>query len=142
MDGVSAATIVLPSWDRDEGPIESTVATPARVDSRIARVDAARILNADPTPGEWLTHGHPYGERRHGPLAQIDTSNVCELGLAWYADLPTNRGVETTPLMADGTLYVTTSWSHVIAYDAKSGEERRPFDPEVAKEYAVNACCP
>ena len=84
-------------------------------------VDSERIVNADANPGEWLTHGRTYDEQRFSPLTQITDKNVSELGLAWYADLPTRRGIETTPLMANGKLYVTGSWSHVYAYNAKSG---------------------
>jgi len=104
-------------------------------------VDGARIRAADASPGEWLTHGRTYGEQRFSPLAGIDQDNVAELGLAWVADLPTRRGIETTPLMADGTLYVTASWGHVLAYDARTGQELWHFDPQVDKEYAKHACC-
>jgi quinohemoprotein ethanol dehydrogenase len=104
-------------------------------------IDGARIIEADATPGEWLSHGRTYGEQRFSPLAKIDQDNVAELGLAWYADLPTRRGIETTPLMAEGRLYVTASWGHVLAYDARTGEQLWHFDPKVAKEYARHACC-
>ncbi len=104
-------------------------------------IDAARLIGADATPGEWLTHGRTYGEQRFSPLAQIDPDNVTSLGLAWYADLPTRRGVETTPLMADGKLYVTGSWGHVLAYDARTGEALWHFDPQVPKDYGRHACC-
>jgi quinohemoprotein ethanol dehydrogenase len=104
-------------------------------------VDGARIIAADATPGEWLSHGRTYSEQRFSPLAGIDQSNVAELGLAWYADLPTTRGIETTPLMADGKLYVTGSWGHVLAYDARTGALLWHFDPEVPKDYGRHACC-
>jgi PQQ-dependent dehydrogenase (methanol/ethanol family) len=106
-----------------------------------APVDAARIMAADATPGEWLSHGRTYSEQRFSPLTGIDQTNVAELGLAWYADLPTRRGIETTPLMADGKLYVTGSWGHVFAYDALDGALAWHFDPNVAKDWARHACC-
>lgn len=106
-----------------------------------AGVDGARIIAADATPGEWLSHGRTYSEQRFSPLAEIDDANVSELGLAWYADLPTRRGIETTPLMADGRLIVTASWGHVFAYDAKTGELLWHFDPKVEKDYSRHACC-
>ena len=104
-------------------------------------VDAARIVDADATPGEWLTHGRTYGEQRFSPLAQIDADDVADLGLAWYAELPTRRGIETTPLLADGKLYVTASWGHVLAYDARTGALLWHFDPKVPKDYGRHACC-
>ena len=104
-------------------------------------VDAARILASDEPSTEWLSHGRTYDEQRFSRLTQIDAENVSDLGLAWYADLPTKRGIETTPLMADGKLFVTASWGHVLAYDARSGEELWHFDPKVPKDYARHACC-
>ena len=106
-----------------------------------APVDAARILNADATPGEWLSHGRTYSEQRFSPLQKINDKNVEDLGLVWYADLPTHRGVEATPLMADGRLYVTGSWGHVLALDARTGEILWHFDPKVPKIHAMHTCC-
>ncbi|MGB1907237.1 MAG: PQQ-binding-like beta-propeller repeat protein, partial [Spongiibacter sp.] len=104
-----------------------------------AEVDGARIVRAEAE--EWLSHGRDYGEQRFSPLTSINQRNVSRLGLAWYADLPTRRGIETTPLMADGVLYVTASWGHVLAYDARTGEKLWHFDPKVPKDYAVRGCC-
>jgi quinohemoprotein ethanol dehydrogenase len=107
----------------------------------VKAVDAARIINADATPGEWLSHGRTYSEQRFSPLSQINDENVTKLGLTWHADLPTRRGIETTPLMAGGKLYVTGSWGHVFAYDARKGNLLWHFDPEVPKDYGRHACC-
>ncbi|NKI19128.1 PQQ-dependent dehydrogenase, methanol/ethanol family [Spongiibacter sp. KMU-166] len=104
-----------------------------------ADVDGARIVRAEAE--EWLSHGRDYGEQRFSPLTSINQRNVSRLGLAWYADLPTRRGIETTPLMADGVLYVTASWGHVLAYDARTGGKLWHFDPKVPKDYAVRGCC-
>ena len=106
-----------------------------------AAVDGERIANADSEPGSWLSHGRTYSEQRFSPLTQITRDNVGRLGLAWYADLDTRRGQEATPLMVDGVIYVSTAWSKVKAYDAKTGREIWAFDPQVPGEWAVNACC-
>src|SRR5690606_21129523 len=60
---------------------------------------------ATPASGEWPSDGRDYTAQRYSPLTQIDASNVNQLGLAWYDDLDTFRGVEATPLYADGVLY-------------------------------------
>ena len=78
-----------------------------------ASVDGERLVNADSEPGQWMSHGRTYGEQRFSPLESINTSNVGGLGLAWYADMDTNRGQEATPLMVDGVIYVSTAWSKV-----------------------------
>ncbi len=106
-----------------------------------ARVDAARLVAADSEPGQWLSYGRNYEEQHYSPLAQIDKSNLARLGLAWFADIPLNRGQEATPLYVDGVLYLSSSWSNVFAFDARTGKELWRFDPEVPHEWAVNVCC-
>jgi alcohol dehydrogenase (cytochrome c)/quinohemoprotein ethanol dehydrogenase len=91
--------------------------------------------------GEWLTYGHDYGEQRFSPLTQISAANVGQLGLAWSADLDTARGQEATPLMHAGVLYVSTAWSMVKAYDAKTGALKWSYDPKVPRETLVHVCC-
>ena len=108
-----------------------------------AQVDATRLLAANDAAnaGQWLSHGRDYSEQRHSPLTKINTDNVAQLGLAWFADFDTRRGQESTPIVVDGVLYVTTAWSKVYAYDAKSGRELWKYDPKVPGEWAVYACC-
>jgi quinohemoprotein ethanol dehydrogenase len=104
-------------------------------------VDGARIANADAEPGNWLTYGRTYSEQRFSPLARINDKNAQKLGLAWFADLDTNRAQEATPLIVDGVMYVSTAWSLVKAYDARTGKLLWAYDPQVRRELGVNACC-
>ena len=90
---------------------------------------------------EWLSYGGGYDEQRFSPLDQVNAENVSNLGLAWFADMDTGRGQEATPLMHDGTLYVSTAWSMVKAYDAKTGAPKWSFDPEVPRDTLVRVCC-
>jgi quinohemoprotein ethanol dehydrogenase len=104
-------------------------------------VDGARIANADAEPGNWLTYGRTYSEQRFSPLTRINDKNAQKLGLAWFADLDTNRAQEATPLVVDGVMYVSTAWSLVKAYDARTGRLLWAYDPQVHRELGVNACC-
>ena len=106
-----------------------------------AAVGASRLAAADSEPGQWMSHGRTYDEQRFSPLKQISTENVKDLGLAWFVDLDTWRGQEATPLVVDGTMYVSTAWSKVKAYRAATGEEIWNFDPKVPGGWAVHACC-
>ena len=106
-----------------------------------AGVDGQRIQAADSEPGNWLTHGRTYSEQRFSPLAGIDDSNVGDLGLAWHYDLETHRGMEATPLVVDGVMFTTGTWSIVYAHDARTGELIWSFDPQVPREWAVHLCC-
>ncbi|MDB5410245.1 MAG: adh [Rhodospirillales bacterium] len=114
---------------------------PARAAESAANVDAVRLTGADQDPANWMTYGRTYGEQRFSPLARITADNVKQLGLAWYADLDTDRGQEATPLVIDGVLYVSTAWSMVKAFDAKTGTLLWSYDPEVPREIGVKACC-
>jgi PQQ-dependent dehydrogenase (methanol/ethanol family) len=108
-----------------------------------AKVDSARLLAANDAAnaGQWLSHGRDYSEQRHSPLTKINTDNVAQLGLAWFADFDTRRGQESTPIVVDGVIYVTTAWSKVFAFDAKTGKQLWKYDPKVPGEWAVYACC-
>jgi alcohol dehydrogenase (cytochrome c)/quinohemoprotein ethanol dehydrogenase len=106
-----------------------------------AGVDAARMGKADGDGANWLSYGRTYSEQRFSPLTKITADNAKQLGLAWYADLDTNRGQEATPLVIDGVLYTSTAWSLVKAYDAATGKLLWSYDPEVPKELGVEGCC-
>jgi quinohemoprotein ethanol dehydrogenase len=92
-----------------------------------ANVDGAKIANADADPGEWLTNGRTYSEQRYSPLKQIDKANVKNLGVAWEFRTNTVRGLETTPLVSDGVMFVTGSWSKLWALDAKPASRSGPM---------------
>ena len=107
----------------------------------IAAVDGAAIEAADQHPGDWLSHGRTYSEQRYSPLSQITPANVTTVGLAWSTELDADRGMEATPIVVDGVMYVTSAWSIVYALDAKTGARLWTFDPEVDKARGQKACC-
>ncbi|MGI9292698.1 MAG: PQQ-dependent dehydrogenase, methanol/ethanol family, partial [Pseudomonadales bacterium] len=90
---------------------------------------------------DWTLHGNDAGEQRFSPLAQINRDNIGKLGLTWSFDMYTRRGVEATPLVVDGTMYVTGSWSMVYALDAASGELKWFYDPKVDRAFLAKGCC-
>jgi alcohol dehydrogenase (cytochrome c)/quinohemoprotein ethanol dehydrogenase len=104
-------------------------------------VTGARIEDTAGEARNWLSYGRTYSEQRYSPLTKINADNAKRLGLAWFADLETQRGQEATPLIVDGVMYVSTAWSLLKAYDARSGRLLWSYDPEVPRELGVNACC-
>ena len=104
-------------------------------------VDASRLLAADSDPGNWLMDGRNYQAQRHSPLTQINEHNVKDLGLAWYRELDTFRGVEGTPLVVDGVLYNISAWNITSAYNAATGKLLWTYDPKVPREWGRYACC-
>lgn len=109
--------------------------------STIGMIDDARINNAESEPGNWLAYGRDYEEQRFSPLEQINKSTVSDLGLAWFKDMGTNRALESTPIVVDGMMFFTSTWSRVYALDAVTGEEIWAFDPKVPREWGRRACC-
>ena len=69
------------------------------------------VALSSPKEGEWARHGHDLSETRFSPLTEIGTANVANLKLAWFYDLDTNRGQESTPVMVDGKLFTTSARS-------------------------------
>lgn len=127
---------------RDDEKLAAASAPEATAEmSVIAAVDGKRIEQADLQPGNWMAHGRTYDEQRFSPLSALDTSNVDELGLAWYFDLPDDRGIEATPIVVDGVMYVTGAWSKIFALDAETGKLLWQYDPQVPPEWASNLCC-
>ncbi len=90
---------------------------------------------------EWNKHGGDDGEQRFSPLQKITPDNIANLGLSWSFDLGVSRGIESTPIVVDGTIYVTATWNIVSALDAKTGTLRWQFDPQVDRSKAADLCC-
>ena len=87
---------------------------------------------------DWPAYGRDPGGARYSPLADIDRSNVASLEAR--VDFP-NRTCsasrqkaiprfETTPIVVDGVLYLTTPLGELIALDPATGAERWRFDPK------------
>ena len=106
-----------------------------------ANINQERIINADNEPGSWLSHGRNYEEQRYSPLVQINKNNIDNLELAWSFDMSSTRALESTPIVVDGTMFLTSEWSIVYAIDAKTGNEVWYYDPEVPKDWGRKACC-
>jgi len=104
-------------------------------------VTRERFVNADSEPEQWMGHGGTWKEQRFSALDQINDQNVDRLGLAWYAELGTLKGVTATPVIVDGVLYNTSAYSLTTAYNAATGELIWTYDPQVSAADARAACC-
>jgi PQQ-dependent dehydrogenase (methanol/ethanol family) len=142
---MSAALLVAACSPATENTAPAASTAPAATQPAAApyaaAVNTVRLVAADSEPGNWMSNGRDYGEQRFSPLDQITTENVNQLGLAWYADIDTSRGQEATPIVVDGAMYVSTAWSHVKAYDVRTGEALWAYNPEVDPAKGVDACC-
>ncbi|MCC7252138.1 PQQ-dependent dehydrogenase, methanol/ethanol family [Hyphomicrobium sp.] len=89
---------------------------------------------ADPDQKEnWLAYGKDFSEQRFSPLDQINADSISKLGLAWSLALPGDKSLLSTPLVVDGTMYFTGSYSKARAVDVKTGKLVWEYDPETLK---------
>ena len=109
--------------------------------AKAAQVDDARLANAASEPQNWMAHGGNQLAQRYSGLDQITPDNIAQLKPAWSLDFDTNRGQESTALVVDGVIYVTTAWSKVYAVAAKTGKTLWQFDPKVPGPHAAVNCC-
>ena len=80
-----------------------------------------QLVRAGDDPANWISYHGQYNAQRYSRLAQIDRSNVDRLELAWVRQLPVLGQVQTTPLVVDGIMYLTTPENEVYAVDAATG---------------------
>ncbi len=84
------------------------------------------------------TNGN-YEQTRHYPNRQINRSNVAHLRPAWIFQTDMMELMETSPIVVNGVMYVTTSFDHVYALDARTGEEKWEFKPKLGP--ITTYCC-
>ncbi len=72
---------------------------------------------------EWPLYGRDHSNQRYSPLDQVNRDNVKDLTLAWKYRTGKKATFQTSPIMVDDTLFITTPFNDVIALDAASGRE-------------------
>lgn len=90
---------------------------------------------------DWTNPGGDAGKSHHSTLTAISADNIDRLGLAWAADLGTNRVLEATPVVVDGVMYTSGVAGRAYAFDAATGEEVWRFEPEIDMQVNRTVCC-
>ena len=103
----------------------------------MALASCAPTTDTDDWPG---TGGDP-GKSHHSQLTDINPTNVGTLGLAWQAELGTNRVLEATPIVIDGVMYTSGVAGRAYAFDAATGKELWRFEPEIDGQINRTVCC-
>jgi quinohemoprotein ethanol dehydrogenase len=117
------------------------IASCARSVANPVETTDATLRDADHDAGNWLMYGRTYDDHRFSPLNQINEQTISKLGLVWSQEFTTTRGLEATPLVENGILFTTESWSIVHAFNAKTGEALWTYDPKVQRSRAYYICC-
>jgi quinohemoprotein ethanol dehydrogenase len=116
-------------------------AAPMQPTATLGRIDASRIERVASEPGQWLTSGRDGGQTYYSPLTAINSTNVGRLGFAWEHALGTSRGLEASPVVVDGVMFAVGNFGRVYALNARTGEERWTFIPDLDMQWARYACC-
>ena len=105
-------------------------------------VGTSDLEGAASNTSDWLMYGRDYHAHRFVELDQITPANVDQLHPVWvFATGGENRGLEATPLIRDGILYVSADGSRVFAIDARTGGRVWSYDPEISDAAERVYCC-
>ncbi len=115
--GGLAALAPAQAQEVDQGMATTGTSAPAKSVSQDELNAAASDTN------NFLHTNGNYDQTRYFPGKQINTSNVGKLHPAWIFQTEVKESMETTPIVVDGVMYVTTAFNHVYALNAKTGEQ-------------------
>ena len=105
------------------------------------RPDAEGALRAAMADGGgWPSYGRDWTNQRYSPLAQIRPATVGRLALAWRYHTGIPNAFEASPVVVDGTMYVSTPLNHVVALDAATGRKR--WEHAESLSTTVHCCGP
>jgi PQQ-dependent dehydrogenase (methanol/ethanol family) len=91
--------------------------------SKLGAVSQSRLNKAEGDKQNWLHVNGGYAQTRYYPGTQINAGNVSKLKPAFVFQTAVLESMETAPLVVDGVMFLTTSYNHVYAIDAVTGEE-------------------
>ena len=99
------------------------------------------ILKDAETPGDILTYGMGTQGQRHSTLKAVNPDTVKKLAPVWAFSFggEKQRGQESQPIVYDGTIYVTGSYSRLFAIDARTGEKKWQYDARLPE--GIMPCC-
>jgi len=103
-------------------------------------ISSKDLLDGLANPARWLTYSGDYSGKRHSPLTQITPANASQLAAQWtFQTGVATRQFEATPIAIDGTLYVTGSYNHAWALDARTGRQLWHYERKLPQ--GIKACC-
>lgn len=91
--------------------------------ANVPPVTQEQLNAADKNANDFLLTNGNYAQTRFYLGKQINRDNVKTLHVAWIFQTDVKESLETSPIVVDGVMFVTTSYSHVYALDAKTGQQ-------------------
>src|SRR6266478_1587368 len=124
---------------------EPAVSLPPAPAMAIKPVTDQDLLGGLKDQTRWLTFSGDYNGQRYSPLTQLTPQNVGGLAPAWIfqTDVPgfPGRGIETTPIVIDGVMYVTGNSNTAWALDARTGVPIWKYRRTLPSNFSAFVCC-
>jgi glucose dehydrogenase len=112
---------------------------PASGQAMVSPVTQQQLDAADKSVNNFLLTNGNYAQTRFHPARQIARNNVKNLHVAWIFQTDVKESLETSPIVVDGVMFVTTSFSHVYALDAKTGVQLWHYNHKMG--LVTTYCC-
>ncbi len=103
-------------------------------------VSCSQLQNKSSANNEdWPSFGHDFSSQRFSPATQINTQNVKELAQAWVYKSGVSASFQTTPIVQNDVMYLSLPFNHVVALDAKTGQQLWRYEHARKKDWKM--CC-
>ena len=129
---------LLPRAQASQQEVKQDPWSPSR-EAKISSVTQAQLNAADKNTTNFLLTNGNYAQTRFHPARQINRDNVKKLHVAWIFQTDVKESLETSPIVVDGVMFVTTSFSHVYALDAKTGQQLWHYNHKMGP--VTTYCC-
>jgi alcohol dehydrogenase (cytochrome c) len=132
---------LLIGWFLSQAPAREAAKSRAAADKAgpTGSVTEKDLLAAGENNSSWLMYGRTYDAHRYSPLDKINKKNVKGLIPVWTFQTGVLDGFESTPLIIDGVMYITTPWNHAYAIDCKTGSQLWHYQKSLPENLAL--CC-
>ena len=105
-------------------------------------ITTSALEKASNENSSWLMYSRDYHGHRFVKVDQITPDNVNRLHPVWvFATGGENRGLEATPLLHKGILYLSADESRVFAIDPRTGAKQWSYDPKMSDAVERVYCC-
>ena len=135
---LATAGLVVAASAYAQEPIAGAGIKPIQIKS-FSPVNQAMLDKAGKDANNWLLPNGSYEQTRYHPASQINTGNVSKLRPAFVFQTGMLESMETAPLVVDGVMFLTTSYNHVYAINAKTGEQYWHFKHKIGP--VSTYCC-
>jgi alcohol dehydrogenase (cytochrome c) len=97
------------------------------------------LASGNTNPEQWLHYGGDYRNFRHSPVTALNPQSIQDLEMAWSMPTGTEGQFAVSPIVYDGIMYMTTSYNHLMALNAATGELYWRYDHPQPEDLRI--CC-